>query len=197
MKRTGGTAVASAAGLSETPKDSGAVWSITVPRSGPVVPQPLRPACGVSIATHPTMARTPQNAKKAKVSISKPQVKKREPGKPGPGSKVVITPGLTKTKKGKAIKARKTGKGNMVVLVPTKTRRGKTIYTEVDAAPYYQSSDEEGKNPKRSPSKTPSNSKMTVPASKTTVPAPLEDTPHWGASCLDDQEPHLPRVTKV
>jgi len=139
------------------------------------------------------MARTPQNAKKAKVSVSKPRVKKREAGKPGPGSKVVVTPGPTKTQKGKAIKARKTGKANMVVLVPTKTQRGKTIYTEVDAAPYYQSSDEEGKKPKRNPSKTPSNSKTTVPAPQTTVSAPLEDTPH----CLDDQEPHIPRVTKV
>jgi len=37
-KRTGGT-VASAAGLFETSKDNCMVWSITVPRGGPVVPQ--------------------------------------------------------------------------------------------------------------------------------------------------------------
>jgi hypothetical protein len=80
----------------------------------------------------------------------------------------------------------------MVVLTPTKTRRGKTIYTEVDAAPYYTSSDEEGKSPKRKPSKTPSNSE-----SRTTVPTLLEDTSQWDASCLDDQEPHIPRITKV
>ena len=186
-KRTDGTPVACTA---ETPKECPRTdrWYRDLPTLGS--------RCGVLIATHPTMARTPQNAKKAKVSVSKPRAKKREPGKPGPGSKVVITPGPTKTQKGKAIKARKTGKANMVVLVPTKTRRGKTIYTEVDAAPFYQLSDEEGKKPKRNPSKTPSDSKTTIPASQIKVPAPVEDIPHWEPS-LDDQEPHIPRVTKV
>jgi len=56
----------------------------------------------------------------------------------------------------------------MVVLTPTTTRRGKIVYTEVDAAPYYQTSDE-GESPKRKPSNIPSHTTTTVPAS-------LEDT---------------------
>lgn len=79
--------------------------------------------------------------------------------------------------------------GSMVVLTPTTTRRGKIIYTEVDAAPYYKSSDEEGELPKRKCSKTPSHSRTTVSAS-------LEDT-FLQEACLDDQEPHVPRITKV
>jgi hypothetical protein len=78
----------------------------------------------------------------------------------------------------------------MVVLAPIRTRRGKITYTEVDAAPYYDSSDEGGESPKRKPSKTPSRSKTTVPAS-------LEDAFQQEASCLGDQEPHVPRITKV
>jgi hypothetical protein len=77
----------------------------------------------------------------------------------------------------------------MLVLVPTKTRRGKTIYTEVDPA-LYDLSDEGGESPRRKPSMTPSHSTAKVPAS-------LEDTFQWDAHLLDDQEPHEPRVTKV
>jgi hypothetical protein len=106
---------------------------------------------------------TPRNAKKAKISVYKPKGKKYRAG---------------------------SGSVSMVVLTPTKTRRGKTIYTEVDATPYYDSSDEGGESPKRKPSKAPSHS-------TTTVPALLEDTFQWEASCLDDQEPHVPRITKV
>jgi hypothetical protein len=73
----------------------------------------------------------------------------------------------------------------MVAFVPTKTRRGKTIYKEVDAALYYKSSDEEGESPKRKLSKTPSHSRTTVPAS-------LEDMFQW-----DGEEPYVPRITKV
>ena len=119
--------------------------------------------CGVSISAHPTMTRTSQNAKKAKISVYRPRGKKHRAG---------------------------SSSTSMVVLKPTKTRRGKTIYTEVDAAPYYTSSDEEGKSLKRKPSKTPSHS-------KTTVPTRLEDISQLEASCLDDQEPCAPRITKV
>ena len=109
------------------------------------------------------MTYTFQNAKKAKISVYKPKGKKHKAG---------------------------SGSGSMVVLKPTKTRRGKTIYTEVDAAPYYTPSDEEGKLPKRNPFKTLSHSKTTAPTS-------LKDASQWEASCLDDQEPHVPRITKV
>lgn len=91
--------------------------------------------------------------------------------------------------KGKKHKS-KAGSASVVIFKPTKTRRGKTVYTEVDAAPYYDSSDEGGGSPKRKPSKTPSRS-------KTAVPALLEETFQQEASCLDDQEPHIPRITKV
>lgn len=85
---------------------------------------------------------------------------------------------------------KKSSTGSFVVLEATKTRRGKTIYTEVDAAPYYRLSKEGGETPKKRPSKTPSNS-------ITTVPLPLEDTFQGEASFLDNQEPHVPRITKV
>jgi hypothetical protein len=78
----------------------------------------------------------------------------------------------------------------MVVLTPTRTRRGKIIYKEVDAAPYYESSDEGGKSPKKKPAMTPSRSRTDIPAS-------LEDTSQREASCFDDQKPHVPRITKV
>ena len=77
--------------------------------------------------------------------------------------------------------------GSMLVLACTKTRRGKTIYTEVDPALL---SDEGGQSSKRKPSMTP-------PHSTETVPAPLEDTFQWDATLLDGQEPHERRVTKV
>jgi hypothetical protein len=77
----------------------------------------------------------------------------------------------------------------MVVLTPTKTRRGKIIYTKKDAAPYYALSDEEEESPKRKASKTPSHP-------RTTVPALLEDTFQWEAFHLDDQS-YTSRVTKV
>jgi hypothetical protein len=109
------------------------------------------------------MTPTPQNSKKVKVSVYKVGGKRRRAN---------------------------TGPGSMVVLKPKKTRRGKTIYTEVDAGPYYTSSDEGGKSPKRKPSKTPSHSKTTVSTS-------VEDTLQWEAAYLDDQEPHVSRITKV
>lgn len=111
---------------------------------------------------HSTMTRTSRNAKKAKVSVYKSTGKKH-----------------------------RASSGSMVVLTPFKTRRGKTIYTEVDAASHYDPSDEEDKSSKRKPSKTPTHSTIAA------VPASLEDTFQWEASCLDDQEPHLPRTTKV
>ena len=107
------------------------------------------------------MTRTPQNAKRAKITVHKSRGKKH-----------------------------RAGSGFMVVLTPTLTRRGKTIYKEVDAAPYYDSSDEEGKSPKRKPSEALSHPKTTVPAS-------LEDTFQWDGFYLDNQEPHIPRTTKV
>jgi hypothetical protein len=76
----------------------------------------------------------------------------------------------------------------MVVFKPRKTRRGKTVYTEVDAAPYYDSFDEGGESPKRKPSKIPS---------RKAVPASLEKAFQQKASCLDNQEPYEPRITKV
>jgi hypothetical protein len=87
-------------------------------------------------------------------------------------------------------KPKRAGSGSMVVLTPATTRRGKTFYKEVDAASYYDSSDEEDKSPKRKTPNTPSHSRTTVPASQ-------EDTSQWGASFLDDQESHEPRITKV
>jgi hypothetical protein len=76
----------------------------------------------------------------------------------------------------------------MVVFKPGKTKRGKTVYTEVDAAPYYDSSNEGGESLKRKPFKTPS---------RKAVPASLEKAFQQEASCLDNQEPHEPRITKV
>ncbi len=115
----------------------------------------------VSISAHPTMACTPRNAKKAKISVYKPEGKKQ-----------------------------KAGSGSIVVLTPFKTRRGKTIYTKVDAAPYYAPFNEKDEPPKERPSKTPFHS-------KTTTPALLDDTFQWEASYLDDQKPHVPRIIKV
>ena len=96
------------------------------------------------------MTRTQPNAKRVKISVYKPKVKKRS-----------------------------AGFGSMVVLTPFKTRRGKTIYKKVDAMPYYKPSDEGVKSPKKAVSAIPG------------------DTNQWEASCLDDQEPHIPRTTKV
>lgn len=109
--------------------------------------------CGVSISLYPTMARA-RNTKKAKISFYKPRGKKH-----GASS------------------------SSLVVLAPTTSRRGKIRYTEVDAAPYYALSDEEGEPPKMKPSEPP--------------PVSQEDTSQWEASFLDDQEPHTPRITKV
>jgi hypothetical protein len=110
------------------------------------------------------MTRTSQNPKRTKISVYKPKGKKQ-----------------------------KYGSGSMVILTPIKTRRGKTIYTEVDASSYYKSSDEEGEPPKRKPSKTPSGPS----SSRATIPALLENTLQWEASCLDGQEPCVSRITKV
>ena len=108
------------------------------------------------------MARNPRNAKKAKISIYKPS---RNEHSAGPSS--------------------------MVVFAPTRTRRGKTVYTETDAAPYYALSDKDEESPKRKQSKTPSHSTTTLPAS-------LENPIQWDDGLfLDDQEPNLPRITKV
>jgi hypothetical protein len=96
------------------------------------------------------MARAPRNAKRTKMSVYTPSAKKRRTG----------------------------SRNTMVVLVPTKTRRGKTIYTEVDAAPYYARSDEEGKSPKKKPSKTPEHSTTAIPVSP-------EDAYQWEGSCPD------------
>jgi hypothetical protein len=65
----------------------------------------------------------------------------------------------------------------ILVFAPSKTRRGKTIYTEVDGAPHR---DEGGEASKGRPFMTPSRSTTAVPS-----------------SFLDDQEPHGPRITKV
>jgi hypothetical protein len=87
-------------------------------------------------------------------------------------------------------KKRKAGSASMVVLAPTLTRRGKIIYNEEDAALYYGPSNDGGEASKRKPSNTPSRSRTTVPAS-------LEDPLQWEGSCLNDQEPDVPRITKV
>ena len=117
----------------------------------------------VVISAHSTITRISQNAKKAKISVYRPSGKKH-----------------------------RAGSGSMVVLTPTTTRRGKTIYTEEDAGPYYKPSNEEDELSKRKSSQTPGPSH-----SKTTLPASLEDTFQWEASFLDDQEPYVPRITKV
>ena len=88
-------------------------------------------------------------------------------------------------------KPKRAGSGSMVVLNPTTTRRGKTIYREVDATPYYEPSDKEDESPKRKPPNTPSHSQTTAPAS-------LNDTLQWEASWLDGHLEHdEPRITKV
>jgi hypothetical protein len=74
----------------------------------------------------------------------------------------------------------------MVVLAPTKTRRGKIIYKEVNATPYCELSDEGGKSPKKKPSMIPSNS-------RTAIPPLIEEA----SSSFDNQEPHVSRITKV
>jgi len=85
------------------------------------------------------MTRTQPNAKRVKISVYKPKVKKCS-----------------------------AGSGSMVVLTPFKTRRGKTIYEEVNAVPYYKPSDEGVKSPKKAVSALPG------------------DRNQWEASCLDD-----------
>ena len=87
-------------------------------------------------------------------------------------------------------KPKGTKHGSMVVLTPTRTWRGKITYKEVNAAPYYKPSDEGDKSLKKKPS-------MTSSHSRTAIPTSLEDTCQSEASCLDDQEPHIPRITKV
>ena len=89
------------------------------------------------------------------------------------------------TKKAKITVYRSRGKkckvssGSMVILKPTKTRRGKTIYTEIDAAPYYKLSNEgDNESPKRKHSTTPSHS-------RTTDPALLNNVFQCETSCLD------------
>jgi hypothetical protein len=101
------------------------------------------------------MTRTPPNSKRSKISVYKPKAKKRKADSSlGPS-------------------------GSMVVLKPKRTRRGKTIYTKVDAAPFYAPSDKGGESLKRNPSKTPSHSKTTLSAS-------LEDAFQWESSDLID-----------
>jgi hypothetical protein len=82
------------------------------------------------------------------------------------------------------------GSTSMVVLTPTTTRRGKTIYKEMDATPYYTPSNEEGESSKRKPFKTPSRS-------RTTSSTPLKDASQWNALYLDDEGPYASRITKV
>ena len=103
------------------------------------------------------MARTP-HAKRAKISVYRPKGKKH-----------------------------RASSGSMVVLAPTKTRRGKTTYTKVDATPYYELSNKEGESPKR---KAPS-------SFWTPVPALLKEIFQKEASYLDDQNPYVSRITKV
>jgi hypothetical protein len=89
------------------------------------------------------------------------------------------------------------GSAQMIIFAPTKTRRGKTVYVEKDATPYYKKSKdkaEQGETSKRKPSKTPS-------CSRTAVPDSPEDTREESfqeeGSRLDDQEPDVRRITKV
>jgi hypothetical protein len=76
--------------------------------------------CRVSISAHSTMPRATRNAKRSHITVFKPRGKKQKTG----------------------------SRTMMVVLVPKKTRRGKTIY--------YALSDEGGKSPKRKLPKTAS-----------------------------------------
>jgi hypothetical protein len=87
------------------------------------------------------------------------------------------------------VKKLKEDPGRMVVLVHKKTRRGKIIFVKEDTAPYYASSDE-GKSPEKKPSVARS-------CSRTAVPAPPEDAFQPGASCSDNKEPIVTRVTKI
>jgi hypothetical protein len=92
------------------------------------------------------------------------------------------------------------GSAQMIVLARTKTRSGKTVYVEEDAAPYYKKSKdkakEQGETSKRKPSKTPSRSRTAVPDSPEDT---REETFQEEGSRLDDQEPDVPvrRITKV
>ncbi len=83
------------------------------------------------------MTCTPPNTKRANIFVYKPR--------------------------GKKCKA-DSGSGSMIVLKPIRIKRGKIIYTEVNAALYYTLSDEGGKSPKRKPFKTPSHFRTTLPA---------------------------------
>lgn len=125
------------------------------------------------------MTRSPQNgkSKRTKITVHKPKAKK---------------PRL--------------GSGSLVVLAPTTTRRGKIVYTEVDAAPFYKSSDEEGDSPKRKLSKTPSTpgpsgpsgpSGSTRRSTRSRAVVPAEDAFQWEASQPYVLEPYVPRITKV
>jgi hypothetical protein len=97
-----------------------------------------------------------------------------------------------------AKKRSRPGSAQHIVFVPTKTRRGKTVYVEEDAAPYFKKSEdkakEQGETSKRKPSKTPSRSRTTVPDSPEDT---REETFQEEGFRLDDQEPDVPRITKV
>jgi len=109
------------------------------------------------ISAHPTMTRAPRRAKRAKIIAHKPKH---------------LNLGA--------------GSASLFVVAPTRTRRGKIVYKEVDAAPLFELSDKDkgGESPKKT-SMTPSNSGTAIPPS-------LEE-----ASSFDNQEPHVPRITKV
>jgi hypothetical protein len=100
--------------------------------------------------------------------------------------------------KPEAKKRSRPGSAQMVVFAPTLTRRGKTVYVEEDATPYYKKAkdkaEEQGETSKRKPSNTPSRSRTTVPDS---LEDTREDTFQGEGSRLDDQEPDVPRITKV
>jgi hypothetical protein len=90
------------------------------------------------------------------------------------------------------------GSAQMIIFAKRKTRSGKTVYVEKDAAPYYKKSkdkaEEQGETSKRKPSKTPSRSRTAVPDS---LEDTREETFQEEGSRLDDQEPDVRRITKV
>ena len=85
---------------------------------------------------------------------------------------------------------RPTGPGSMVVFTPTRTRRGKLTYQEVDAFPYYKASNAEERTPRTKIPDAPSASQGTTSALQ------YDDLPGAG-DFWEDGNPQTSRRTKV
>lgn len=84
-------------------------------------------------------------------------------------------------------KKHRAGSWSIIILTPTKTKRGKITYTEVDATLYYEPTNKEGESSKRK-----------APFSFwTSITALLKKIFQGEASYLDDQKPYVSKITKV